>query len=329
MKINDVIYGSFEIEEPILIALLHSKPVQRLKRINQYVAPPKQTYPYPGFSRYEHSVGVMLLLRKMGASLQEQVAGLLHDVSHTAFSHLIDWVIGDPAKEDYQDKNHENIIVNSELPQILSDFGFDIDAVVDVERHSLLEQEAPALCADRFDYAIREFHYWSNPSIVKTCVDHLRVHNGKLVFASKEVAEVFGRNYLRLQNEHWGSAKIAIRWYILSKILKTALKEKIISLSDFYQDDEYVTKKITTCKNTHIKQLFEVLSRKLDFELVTHDPQFNLRKKFRYVDPSYLEDGILYRLSAVDQKYKMFLEEHIKRNEKGIRVNLMPQLRVE
>ena len=38
MKIEEIIYGSFEIKEPILVNLINSKPLQRLKRIEQYGA---------------------------------------------------------------------------------------------------------------------------------------------------------------------------------------------------------------------------------------------------------------------------------------------------
>jgi len=41
MKIKDVIYGKFEIKEPVLLELLKSKPLQRLKKIDQYGIPPK------------------------------------------------------------------------------------------------------------------------------------------------------------------------------------------------------------------------------------------------------------------------------------------------
>ena len=37
-----------------------------------------------------------MLLAKKGASLTEQIAGLIHDVSHTVFSHVIDRVVGNP-----------------------------------------------------------------------------------------------------------------------------------------------------------------------------------------------------------------------------------------
>lgn len=322
MKIEDVIYGTFEIKEPILVTLINSKPLQRLKRIEQYGIP-KELYSFPGFSRYDHSIGVMSLLRKLGANLEEQVVGLLHDVSHTAFSHVIDWVIGNQAKEDYQDKNHKNVIYNSEIPKILSSFGFDTAKVIDVEKYPLLEREAPDLCVDRVDYALREFHYWANPKIVKLCVDNLMVFNEELVFASKESAEAFGRNYLKCQTEHWGGVDAVLRYYLFSQVLKTAIEKNIISMGDFYKDDNYVMEKLRTSKNQQIKKLLEVLSGKLDFEFAKQNPQLSLKKKFRYVDPKFLENGTLYCLSEVDPNYKTFLEEQRKINEKGISVNLL------
>lgn len=90
MLVNDEIYGEYEVEA-VLQDLIQSKPVQRLKGIHQggasYLVNPKWNV-----TRYEHSMGVMLLIRRLGGSIEEQIAGLLHDVSHTAFSHVIDFV---------------------------------------------------------------------------------------------------------------------------------------------------------------------------------------------------------------------------------------------
>ena len=99
MDIKDEIYGEFKVAEPVLISLINSQPIQRLKGIDNYGIP-KEMYQFPGFSRFDHSLGVLLLLRRLGAGIEEQVAGLLHDVSHTAFSHVVDWAIGDSEKED-------------------------------------------------------------------------------------------------------------------------------------------------------------------------------------------------------------------------------------
>ena len=104
--IKHKIYGQVKITEPVLIELIKSPALQRLKKIEQHGTwqlhkDYKQSY---YFSRYTHSIGVMLLLRKFNASVEEQLHGLLHDVSHTVFSHVADFLFGDdPSKHDYQD----------------------------------------------------------------------------------------------------------------------------------------------------------------------------------------------------------------------------------
>ena len=157
MDIQDRIYGKFEINEKVLTELIESPAIQRLKGINQF-GMPQRFYPYPGFSRYEHSIGVMLVLRKLKANIEEQVSGLIHDVSHTAFSHLVDWVIGDREKEDHQDKNLQKIVSLSTIPEILQKHNLDSEKVIEIKNYRLLERPTPYLCADRIDYALREFH---------------------------------------------------------------------------------------------------------------------------------------------------------------------------
>jgi uncharacterized protein len=91
MLFEDPVYGKIEVNETVLLELINSKPIQRLKGVLQggllYKVKPWKT-----MTRFDHSVGVMLLLRIKGASLEEQIAGLLHDISHTAFSHAINFV---------------------------------------------------------------------------------------------------------------------------------------------------------------------------------------------------------------------------------------------
>jgi len=79
MLIKDKIFGKVKINEPVLLELLKSPPILRLKSISQFGVPDKY-YHIKNFNRYEHSMGVMILLRKLGATPEEQIAGLLHDV---------------------------------------------------------------------------------------------------------------------------------------------------------------------------------------------------------------------------------------------------------
>lgn len=170
----DRIYGITKIDSPVLIELIRSKPVQRLKKISQFGVP-DEFYHLKNYSRYEHSLGVMLLLKQLGASEEEQIAGLLHDVSHTAFSHVVDWVIGTGHVEDYQDTQHKDVIASSKITNILKRYGYNPHKIADYHHFPLLERELPIVCADRADYSLREFPM----SIARKCKESLIVKNGK------------------------------------------------------------------------------------------------------------------------------------------------------
>jgi len=312
MEINDKIYGNFIIKDKVIRDLINTKTFQRLKKISQY-GPPDEFYHFKNsFSRYEHSIGVMLLLRKFGSSLEEQVAGLLHDVSHTAFSHVIDWVLGSNHAEDHQDKIHKKFIVNSELVHILIRHKYDIDAISNIHGYGLLERDLPDLCADRLDYSLREFSDWVNPDLPKLFLDNLITYNDHFVFRLKNVAELFGRNFMRLHNEHWGAPETVVRYYLFSKALKIALDKGFITLKDFYEDDEFLMDKINKANDPNITKLFEILRGKPKFEESDDPEAIKLNKKFRYVDPLYLERNRLVRLSEASPEYNAYLEEQKK-----------------
>ena len=165
MRIEDPIYGKTKIKESVLIDILNSNEVLRLHDINQFGVPQKwYGNDLRNFSRYSHSVGVFVLLRKLNASLEEQVAGLTHDVSHRVFSHVSDWVLGNEKNEDSQDKSHKKFLYNSSLKRIIERHSFNIERIADHQSFSLLEREIPELCADRIDYCLRELYY--NQSLV-------------------------------------------------------------------------------------------------------------------------------------------------------------------
>ena len=91
MKYTDRIYGDVDITENVVVDIINSQAFQRLKGIDQ--AGYFEVY-FPGtkHSRFEHSIGCYVLLKMYGASLEEQLAGLIHDVSHSAFSHTADYI---------------------------------------------------------------------------------------------------------------------------------------------------------------------------------------------------------------------------------------------
>lgn len=321
MKIKDPVYGEFKISEPVLIDLINSPSIQRLKRIEQFGLP-KKLYLFPGFTRFEHSVGVMLLLKKLNASLEEQIAGLLHDVSHTAFSHLVDWVWGDPEKEDFQDKILKKFILKSEIPSILSKHNLDYKKIIGIKKFKLLERKSPEACADRVDYGLREFHYWLDKSIVRDCIENLAVYDNRMVFKSKSSAKLFGVNFLKLQNLHWGGKDTITRYFLFSRILKIAMKKKILKRKDFYIDDLHILNILKDSSDKDIDRIFKLLSKSLSLGFNPEKPFIFMRKKFRYVDPFFLQNEKILKLSKNDTGFKELLEVEKKINQAGIQINL-------
>jgi hypothetical protein len=67
----ETFYGTLDVEEPILIELIHSPAVQRLKEINQYGVAYFTTH-REKYTRYDHSIGVFaILLIKYGYTINQ------------------------------------------------------------------------------------------------------------------------------------------------------------------------------------------------------------------------------------------------------------------
>ncbi|MCL4375652.1 HD domain-containing protein [Candidatus Marsarchaeota archaeon] len=325
MIIKNPIYGTFEIQEKQLIDLILSGAMQRLKFISQQGLT-RRMLPesHPFFSRYDHSVGVMLLLRKLGASLEEQTAGLLHDVSHTTFSHVVDGFLGDPSKENYQDDAHSSYIAGPWLSGILSEYNIDPARISDFRNFHLLDKELPDLCADRLDYTLESASMLSYPEAQKLA-DSLIVKDSEIIFNSKEAASSFGRMYMEFQQELWASDVIAIKYFFFAKLLKLAIEKKVLKEEDLYTDDEYVMRKLEGSSDEEISRYLSFLYSEPKFKHNEISPQYTIRKKFRYVDPKYLENGKVLKLSENDSEYKSIIDAERKRLEDGIKVDIEMQ----
>lgn len=309
LKLIDEAYGEEEINEPVLIELINSKPVQRLKKISQYGIP-DEYYHKNNYSRYDHSIGVLILLRKFKAGIKEQITGLLHDISHTAFSHVIDWAIGDSTKEDFQDNNYLNVLKNSEIPLILKKYSFDYNEISNLDEFSLLEKEAPSLCADRIDYTLRELH--KDGFDIGFFLENLMNKDNMIVFKNLESAEKFAYQYLRLQNEHWAGAQAKVRYFILGNILKRAFENKIITIEDtILLADMDIIKKLKESSDNIIIGNLELLKNRLSIE-ESGNKGILLKKKFRYIDPEVLFNREILRVSELSKEYALVLENEKK-----------------
>lgn len=308
MKIKDRVYGEEEINEQVLIDLINSEPIKRLKKISQFGLP-REYYHMPSFSRYEHSLGVLILLRRLNANLNEQIAGLIHDVSHTAFSHVIDHVLGDPSKEDYQDNTFQKFIKNTKIPRILKKHGYNYKKLINYDSFLLLEQPAPLLCADRLDYSLREMVFFGLDINKDHILSRLKVIDGKIIFISKNFAEKFSKLYMQLQEKHWAGDESKLRYHIIADILKRAIDKKIISLTDLNRTDYFVINKLLESKDDFTLSKLNLLKKRIVIKETNSNEGVVLIKKYRYIDPYVLHNGKLIELSRLSSEYKELLEE--------------------
>jgi len=317
MEINDRVYGKTTVNEPVFIELINSKPIQRLKGINQAGA---SQYAIKGktVSRYDHSIGVMILLEKLGASAEEQIAGLLHDAPHTAFSHVIDFVFKSD-KQEFHEKFHEKIIKNSEIPSILREFGFDTNRIIDENNFPLLERSLPDLCADRIDYTLRDMVASDGFSEkINRYLSSLAVKNNEIVISDKDTAMRLAEDYLYMDKQRWTRPLEVSLFQILADAIKIALEEKTLTQNDLFQDDLHVYSKLKNSGNKDILKKLAMINPNLKVIDNPRDYDFYTKAKVRFIDPKFLNpDNSLGRVTGNFPDLKKRIAEHTTQVKRG------------
>src|SRR5881275_948761 len=143
MRWNDRVYGEVAIDDPDVLALIACPTFQRLRGIRQ-AGPSAFAFPFKTVTRHEHSLGVHVLLRRLGADRREQVAGLLHDISHTAFSHAVDFVFSSEEQAHHEELKPE-FLERPDVVEALNNLGFQPTDFFDDSIYPLLERPLPWL----------------------------------------------------------------------------------------------------------------------------------------------------------------------------------------
>lgn len=209
--IRDEIYGEELVHEPVLVELLQSAEVQRLQGICQHGVTGFLGLT-PWVTRLEHSVGAFILVRRVGGMIEEQVAALLHDISHTTLSHVIDHALSKPGEESYHEIHKTRYLETSRLPDILSRHGIN-QKVFEEERFPLVEMPSPQLCADRLDYALRDTVSFGKLAMedARRVVGSLKAFPSAiatrrlLVLDNPQVALILSRAYIATDKDVWSS----------------------------------------------------------------------------------------------------------------------------
>lgn len=333
-------YGNFEISEPILIDLINHPYMQRLKKVRQYGVSHFVITPCE-YNRFDHSIGVFLLLRKHGASLNEQIAGLLHDVSHTVFSHVGDWIFKhEDGKSSYQDDIHEEFLRKYGIEDTLKKYGLSASDIHHKKNNFLMmERDIPELCADRIEY-ILQAGLIENLITEKEFFDieqNLKYKDGNWFFTDAALARKFADIAIYNTLNVWGAPDGLLVYHLTGKALRCALKIGYLSMQDIeVGTDDIIWDKINRCPDEKVKNIINetknykkayLLSNKNSQTKLASTPTSSIeseirskiqeaipqkikcKSKFRGVDPLVLINGHIKKLTEIDPDYKSIYEK--------------------
>lgn len=319
----ETFYGPIEVEEPILLELIHSPGMQRLKSIHQYGVAYYTTH-REEYNRFDHSMGVFALLKAKGASLEEQISGLLHDISHTTFSHVGDWVFGkEYQEEDYQSSIHRLYLAISGTEAILNKYGYTIEQVLPKrEKFVMLEQPLPNLCADRIDYNIQGayFQKFLTKKEALELFKDLTFKEGKWITSRKDLAEKLMRFSLYMTENCWGSPVnyATSRW--LADAILQGLKIGLISWHTFHFGiDQSIWDKLKASTDPIIQERMERLTHPQDYCQLVDPTEADIQVRFRCrgIDPWIVHQGKIVRLTSIQTELAQALEKTQKKAKLG------------
>jgi HD superfamily phosphohydrolase len=298
LRWDDRVYGPVQINDPDVLALIATPTFQRLGRIRQ-AGPSAMAFPFKTVTRQEHSLGVYLLLGRLGASRRERVAGLLHDISHTAFSHAVDFVV-DSDEQDHHEQLKPAFLNRPDVAAVLERMGFRPDEFYDDSVYRLLERPLPWLCADRLDYFLRDSLACdvSTPESAARTLAAVTIVDGLIAFDDAEVAHDAVRRFAVMNRDWWASDTEAYIYNEFADALREGFRLGALTEADLLGDDETVLAHLRAARSPLIDGKLSHIEHFHPALLAGYVPR--VVPKVRWLDPPVVVGDGWRRLSELD-----------------------------
>jgi HD superfamily phosphohydrolase len=257
----------------------------------------------------------MLFIRKMGGSLEEQIAGLLHDVAHTVFSHVSTYAFADEYPDgEYHEVIRDKFIYETEIADILQRYHIDIEYVLNEQNFSILENSLPDICADRIDYILRDSlskEFLTMPEIIQV-LNGIVLHDGSCVFDDLDSARIYCNAFFDINKYVFASAKSAYFHHKFAELMRYAIEQGVLTMDDWFTDDYQVVEKLKKSNDQKIQEELRLFNGEYIFTIDDKNPDFVVKNKVRIVDPYVLVDGKLQRFSRLDKCYADLIDNYKK-----------------
>lgn len=330
-KTINTVFGNVEENNPLILQLIDSSALQRLKHIDQSGP---QTYFHngiPTFSRYDHSIGVYALLKRYNVSEQEQIAGLMHDVSHTVFSHVADILFqkGLQRKESYQDYIHNWFLQQMQVDKLLADYNLNIDDISPKNpKYLALEQPYPDMNADRIEYNLHTALVYNDLTEreISDILAALHYANNHWYFDSVGQAKKFAKLSMYYTRYFWGSPNNVAMYMVCTAVIAYAMDIQLISKDDFqFGIDKNIVTTLTCAKDPYIQKLLNIMRNIEKHYVAANKDNFDVHMpiKMRGIDPLVMHNNKLQRLSELDADFNKLLTETTEYTRQGVYINFI------
>ncbi len=281
------------------------------------------------YSRLDHSIGVALIVWNFTKDKKQTIAGLLHDISTPAFSHVLDFRNEDALTQESTEKLTPRMINEDvELTERLFKDGIYKYEVDNYHKYPIADNCVPGLSADRLEYMYPSgaalCEEWTLPEIEKNYKQITVLTNEKnqeeLGFSTEEAAALYAKKFcavsmLLQKNED----KVAMQ--LMADVITRAIECGLMAENELYAMDEWY---IIECFDKMIQKDIDPVFKRL-YKTFRNMKQIrrsenairgaycvNVEVKQRYVNPLVAcKDGKARRISSINPEIEQVIKDFL------------------
>lgn len=337
---RDAIHNYIPVDHDVILGLINSAAMQRLKRIKQ-LGGIHQVYQSAEHSRFTHSLGVYAVVRRMiGESdvgdhindydqLIVMIAGLLHDIGHGPFSHCFENVFGKKHEEFTVRIIREDKEIHDLLENCAPGLSEDVCAVIEKthSNHILIQMISSQLDADRMDYLLRDSYFTGTTYgqfDLSRILRVMQIKDGKIVYKQSGVQAIenyilaryhmYWQVYYHPTTRSYEQIMISIFKRIKDLYQTGYIFDDIEYLIPFLNDDVSITDYLNLDENICF-YYFRKLTNSQDMILKDLSYRFLNRKLFVYEDYVSLKQKETIESECMekgyDPRYYVFCDDQI------------------
>ena len=197
-----------------LIEYANVPEMQRLKGVSMVSAcEHTKLIPYKFFhTRYEHSLGVALIVWNFTKDKKQTIAALYHDISTPSFSHVVDYLHNDYEKQETTEGLTETVIKKSKhIIELITRDNIKLEEIVDYHMYPIADNNSPRLAADRLEYTLSDGLVTQDAFSLES-ID--RIYNDLRILKNEDGEDEIGFGNLDIAEEYLQRA--SIMWHLFS-----------------------------------------------------------------------------------------------------------------